>query len=1857
MPSFEDYGPLDGLQQRGSVVLSKPYQPPQDDPLGWNKLYEAKSPFDDIFEAAEERQGLPAGILKRLAITESSLNPKAHNKKDGGTGSYGLMQINSQHLNAPVDLSDPTGVMNPEVNINLGAGRLADLRKKVGGDLQRALGRYKGVGSEKGRANVDKAMRFVLGDEYDENRTGFDDSVVVSRTGWQAPAPRKPSFDDYGPMSEKSWLGKALDKAGEDAITFGKGTASIANFLGSLPSFFVGTAAGVGASAVGALAGETPREAFASGAKIGTHVGEVVDKYINPVNIALRAFNAETSLDETVVNKGMNALTSAIKDYSRHVERSTGNKIPAEGIEMLVNTAMVAYGGKARDVVIDRGLPYRKSYTELASDLAAKPTEAPKPTFEQYAPIPEGKGPKYQRGMADWEKMGWAGAAGGAAIVGQKLYQNYQDYGILFPSLQEPTKRPGGVVPQEEREQTPAPLDEKGERYLAEGAATLGGLAAIGAGVVKGKGGNWVGDAVTTLAKPMYPSPAMLEQLPIAKRAPVLAFIKNHTDRMVSSYLNKHAGTATDPLRDIEVPFKDRTLRWEDLTDTALDKITVGQLRASAANHGYRGERLYPNAPESEVMWTIAAPVRRGRLGYIDSPQAVASTALTSYLSHAADYARQNIPPEKLGQYDLVRLVKETKANDVRVAKEMERATLSSMKDMPIYKDYGDGMKWVELKIPEKLTEEQAKLVRIGTANDFQVAEDATSRKHFASGQPLYIALDIKGDPIRNNYTDRPAYGRTPEEAYFAGLVAQEGNQMGHSVGGYGQVGPYGQGGIEAVAAGNVKLYSLRDAKGGSHATVEVAPSHPRTNLDPFRRAFLNDRGRKVHEEQLQDNILQIKGKSNLAPTAKYQPYVQDFVRGGKWGEVGDLQNTGLTKLPDGRYLTQQEGYRETLIELDKKITEVGATPELLAYRERVNNLLEDPIPLSRARGQQGSADPRFLTALAIAGVGATAGAAMVPSDRLTAALVGGTIALGSIMGTAGFGKLLGNNKLSRQVERAITASTEQFIRAVNPDLLGKKAEAAASVLGTNYVQMMRRQLAIEASSEKRSRWWTSLGDAAGREFLIGMERGTINAQKYPQLATMVQQYRDWMDAIFRKDQAKGIEYDPVSNYIYHAFEDPKGAADFLYRKYGLKFGDPKFSKERTSTFFDEAEQAGFKLKTYNPEQLMVMRQHASDIAHLKVDALRDFEKYGLARKLGKGDELWQGEYLWRSPNGERYALLDQPNQVMHNAFNTVSLWSDPGALGIAFRGVSYMKNVIVPINLFGLFHPLHVQLGMSWADPMQNMTKRWAGGKAGFTDFVQELVTKGALLDIVSAPLHGWEMMKAYRGDIPEAKLTEVQRHALFLMEEGTFNPTMAIEYRNKHMRDFRDAIASWKNSPILGTGKATWALPFAMMETFYTKPIFEQWIPAVKTAAFLRGAYATLEANPQLLANPLEMKNALRKVAKRIDDRFGEVQYKTLFMTRWVKDSAVMSFLSYGWQLGFVRSYVGAIPELAKGVSSIGKGSELPAARLPPTVEVPLLDLYRQAAKAGKSDRIVSADIAMEIREGKTLRAKVARGELDKALFVSYYVMGTMLYGGLLTYALTGTTPKDVMDYIFPKTGQKNADGTDARVSTPFYTREFVSIPKHIQEEGVAKGLGITVANKLSPAIGMIKAIATNHDFFNREISDPNAPALTRLGQRLKYIATALTPISISGAERGPPGIKTQVLSGLGFTPAPVYVTQTPMEAKISHTFRAGRQNITPFERVAYGQKVHELYRLRQEGNRVEFALKLRRLKAEYKLNPGQVELIKRNSQIPAPERMFKQLNEAQQLRLLKEMSPAERKRFRPFARAKLKSGDIYK
>jgi len=148
---------------------------------------------------------------------------------------------------------------------------------------------------------------------------------------------------------------------------------------------------------------------------------------------------------------------------------------------------------------------------------------------------------------------------------------------------------------------------------------------------------------------------------------------------------------------------------------------------------------------------------------------------------------------------------------------------------------------------------------RVAKINAWRAANKADTNKALANNEATFLHKDYPEQGLSWRQLRQPE-GATNQASLQAALK-YEGDTMGHCVGGY----------CSSVAAGDQQIFSLRDAKGEPHVTIEVEPI---PNGMP--------------------SILQIKGKGNGAPAAKYLPAVQDFIRSGDWLSVGDIRNAGM---------------------------------------------------------------------------------------------------------------------------------------------------------------------------------------------------------------------------------------------------------------------------------------------------------------------------------------------------------------------------------------------------------------------------------------------------------------------------------------------------------------------------------------------------------------------------------------------------------------------------------------------------------------------------------------------------------------------------------------------------------------------------------------------------------------------------------------------------------------------------------------------------------------------------------------------------------------------------------------------------
>jgi hypothetical protein len=351
---------------------------------------------------------------------------------------------------------------------------------------------------------------------------------------------------------------------------------------------------------------------------------------------------------------------------------------------------------------------------------------------------------------------------------------------------------------------------------------------------------------------------------------------------------------------------------WEDASDVSIGQMPAGEL----LRQGYA----------EQMPWLAKVPPETPV--YLPSQSDAASNL---GFSHLTDELRNALNPESgLPRELLLKYSDLDKMSVPQVAKRVDeinawRSVQKAEADMvragnaatQVVKEYPEqGMKWVELRKPEstgkKATVERSELDELGMGVDDATLREVAEEMAFDEGleEGTREFNDYVAQTIRAHNTKVPT---EVDESIkiLEDALKYEGETMGHCVGGY----------CPDVVEGRSKIYSLRDDKGRPHVTIEVQPwrSSQGESLAEFEARLRSDPMRSeqavrdiMSSPQYRDSIVQIKGKGNKAPKEDYLPAVQDFVRSGNFGKVGDLGNAGLadiTKYDDRLKQAAQEAY------------------------------------------------------------------------------------------------------------------------------------------------------------------------------------------------------------------------------------------------------------------------------------------------------------------------------------------------------------------------------------------------------------------------------------------------------------------------------------------------------------------------------------------------------------------------------------------------------------------------------------------------------------------------------------------------------------------------------------------------------------------------------------------------------------------------------------------------------------------------------------------------------------------------------------------------------------------------------------
>ena len=349
-------------------------------------------------------------------------------------------------------------------------------------------------------------------------------------------------------------------------------------------------------------------------------------------------------------------------------------------------------------------------------------------------------------------------------------------------------------------------------------------------------------------------------------------------------------------------------------------------------------------------------------------------------------------------------------------------------------------------------------------------------------------------------------------------------------------------------------------------------------------------------------------------------------------------------------------------------------------------------------------------------------------------------------------------------------------------------------------------------------------------------------------------------------------------------------------------------------------------------------------------------------------------------------------------------------------------------------------------------------------------------------------------------------------------------------------------------------------------------------------RGDYAGIVG----AMHPDALRQIMAKVSDAVDDRLGQVAYDNLFWHRLVKDVAQTTIQSVGWNVGTVRVLFGGLKDVQR--------------------------VFKPESLVGPLDRA-----------GNVSQAEFRRvtGRLSYVIALATFVAAA---GALTTYLMTGTRPRDMKDYFFPRTGRKNPDGSEERVSYPSYMKDAYAFVSHPIQ---------TVSHKMHPTIGIIHELLANEDYYGRQIYNPDDPWWQAGEQIGKYMAKAFLPYAVGNQQRvkeSGGGLGAQAAPFFGVTPAPAAIDWTPLEHFLHDHARLKSGTLTPEQGDLVDRKRAARAAIRR-GEAVD----------PESLSGDQLREIRKQLRVDPQVQQFKSLAFAEKLRAYELASPEERERYR--------------
>jgi len=736
------------------------------------------------------------------------------------------------------------------------------------------------------------------------------------------------------------------------------------------------------------------------------------------------------------------------------------------------------------------------------------------------------------------------------------------------------------------------------------------------------------------------------------------------------------------------------------------------------------------------------------------------------------------------------------------------------------------------------------------------------------------------------------------------------------------------------------------------------------------------------------------------------------------------------------------------------------------------------------------------------------------------------------------------------------------YIRTFQPELMGDKALRADAYLAKFKAKIQEAENSYYRTSAAEIKRFDKMTEDERREWRYDHETGRWNEEDNADHARQQAMY----DAMHKEEKDAGVGTDAYKqNYLPHQYEKPDAVNAFFHSEAMIKkYGNGWFNKASVFRLTQEAEKAGFKLKTDNPERMLLARQQASYNLIAHADLLHDLKESGVATRA---TDFTVDKRIAKTK--QAIADIQAKYKTEFEAIKNQAKLTDESGNAI---GEPISKKMLgVQERLDNLNKRL------------DDFTKEKADNKLT-PDQMKELKTG---LRIIGPDSKAWNIH-------PEA--APIWRNAMEMKGLWDKQGSLGDSYRG-----YMAAKAVYVRSKMLAS---LW------------HPIHEIVIDTSSNAATVAEHLIQGGKLSDLTAKDIPGRIGLTKNTFKLQDHPQIVSWKTPSELRTPEQKADVQRMTEG---GFVptipaQDAVRFRENIDKAINGIGKNNlrllgtllEIPSIPMAPLMEhwIPGMktDSYFQrtelalkrdpslANNAGKRSEVfrqIAQDIERNYGEmnrntlfwnpvfkdafnaaafsggwklamlqnmrGLAEPAKVAynwakTGEFSKEqvthqMLQSYIYTANMLaMGAGLTYLFTGTVGS-IKDWINPPTGDKNPDGTPVRLRQPAFFNEPMMLMHDIISNGVVAGTGEFLYHQtLVP--GIIDSLLFR-DFVGRPyLADP-----TDLQQWKNMGWDSINPIVISNTQKAEQeGSHTAKIMGwMGFPIAGQWVNQTPFEQKV--------------------------------------------------------------------------------------------------------------